>query len=258
MSTDTRAQAAKYYDLSPDTPADVPFYRGLIPSPEARVLELGCGTGRVLVSIVEGCGYIHGLDLSEAMVAVCRRKLKAAGIAATKAQVEVKDITNFALHQRFDLIIAPYRVLQNLDTDSSVAGLFRCIRRHLTPGGSCILNVFCPYGDPETLRREWCTEQEKLCWEVAVQGGHVTCHDRRPRMSPDRMVLYPELIYRRYQGEALVEEATLKIAMRCYYPEEFVQLIIKQGFWVLQQWGGYEGEPYGQGSELVVQFIQGG
>ena len=69
------------------------------------------------------------------------------------------------------------------------------------------------------------------------EGGRVTCHDRR-RMDPDKMILYPGLIYRRYQGEALVEEATLKIAMRCYYPEEFVQLIVNQGFRVLQQWGG--------------------
>jgi len=258
MPTDTRAQAAKYYDLSPDTPADIPFYRRLIPSPEARVLELGCGTGRVLVSLAEACGYIHGLDLSEAMVAICHRKLEAAGIAATKAHVEVKDITNFALRQTFDLIIAPYRVLQNLETDAAVTGLFRCVRHHLRPGGSCFLNVFRPYGDAETLRREWCTEQEQLCWEVAVAGGRVTCHERRPRMDPDRMVLYPELIYRRYHGKALVDEAVLKIAMRCYYPEGFVQLVVKQGFRVLQQWGGYEGELYGQGSELVVEFTQGG
>lgn len=43
------------------------------------------------------------------------------------------------------------------------------------------------------------------------------------------MILYPELIYRRYQGEALMDETTLKIAMRCYYPEDFVQLIVNQG-----------------------------
>src|SRR5215813_2236334 len=208
MSTDTRAQAAQYYDLSPDRPADVPFYRGLLPSPTARVLELGCGTGRVLVSLAGECGYIQGLDLSEAMVAICNRKLEAAGIAPTKARVEVQDITNFALDQTFDLILAPYRVLQNLETDAAVSGLFRCIRHHLTPGGSCILNVFRPNGDPETLRREWCTEQETLEWEVAVEGGRVTCHDRRPRMDSDKLILYPELIYRRYRGEALVEEAT--------------------------------------------------
>ncbi len=257
MATDTRARAARYYDLSPDTPADVPFYKGLLPSPTAQVLELGCGTGRVLMSLAEECGYIHGLDLSEAMIAVCRRKLEAAGIAASKAQVAVQDITNFALNQTFDLIIAPYRVLQNLETDEAVSGVFQCIRSHLAPGGSCILNVFRPKSDPETLCGEWRTEQEQLCWEIAVEGGRVTCHDRRPRMDPTKMILYPELIYRRYQNEALVDEAVLRIAMRCYYPEEFAQLIISQGFRVLQQWGGYAGEPYGQGSELVIQFTQG-
>lgn len=257
MSTDTRAQAAKYYDLNPDTPADIPFYRERVPGPEAHVLELGCGTGRVLAPLAEGCGYIHGLDCSEAMIAECRRKLAIAGIAPTKARVGVRDITNFTLDQTFDVIIAPYRVLQNLETDAAVNGLFRCIRRHLKPGGSCILNVFRPYADAETLRREWCTERETLEWEVIVEGGRVTCHDRRLRMDPDNMVLYPELIYRRYQGEALVDEATLKIAMRCYYPDGFAQLIISQGFRVLQQWGGYNSEAYGQGSELVVQFTHG-
>jgi SAM-dependent methyltransferase len=258
MSNDIRAQAAKYYDLCPDMPADVPFYRSLIPSPEARVFELGCGTGRVLVPLAGVCGYIHGLDLSEAMIEVCLKKLEAAGVPATRAQAEVKDITRFALNQTFDLIIAPYRVLQNLEADAAVKGLFRCIRQHLEPGGSCILNVFRPKRDPEAMRREWCSDKEKLSWETAVDGGRVTCHERWIRMDPDKMVLYPELIYRRYQDGALVDEAVLKIAMRCYYPEQFEQLIVDQGFRVLRRWGGYEGELYGQGPELVVQFTQGG
>jgi SAM-dependent methyltransferase len=258
MQNDIRAKAANYYDLCPDMPADVPFYRSLIPFPEARILELGCGTGRVLVPLAGACGYIHGLDLSEAMIDICRSKLEAAGIPATRAHVEVKDITNFALNQTFDLIIAPYRVMQNLEADAAVNGLFRCIRQHLAPEGTCILNVFRPKHDREVMRREWCSHEEKSDWETAVEGGRVTCYERRPRMDPDKMVLYPELIYRRYSGNALVDESVLKIAMRCYYPKEFEQMIVNQGFRVLQRWGGYQGEPYGQGPELVVQFTQGG
>jgi SAM-dependent methyltransferase len=256
MANDIRAKAAQYYDLCPDIPADVPFYRSLI-APDARVLELGCGTGRVLVPLAGACGYIHGLDLSEAMIGVCRGKLEAAGVPATRAQAEVKDITRFALNQTFDLIIAPYRVMQNLEADSAVNGLFRCIRQHLAPSGNCILNVFRPKRDPEAMRQVWCSDEEKLDWETAVEGGRVTCHERYSRMDPDRMILYPELIYRRYQGEALVDKAVLKIAMRCYYPEEFETLIIGQGFSVVRKWGGYQGEPYGEGPELVVQFTQG-
>lgn len=88
MAPDIRSRAAEYYDLNPNAPADVPFYKKLVPSPRASVLELGCGTGRVLVPLAEACAYIHGVDLSEAMVAVCRRKVADAGIAATETQVD--------------------------------------------------------------------------------------------------------------------------------------------------------------------------
>ena len=257
MANDIRAGAADYYDLNPDTPKDIPFYRSLISSRDACVLELGCGTGRVLLPLAEVCGSIYGIDMSEAMIAVCREKLKAAGIAATKAQVEFGDITSFALGRKFDMIVAPYRVFQNLETDSSVAGLFECVRQHLAPEGSCILNVFNPKRDPDSLRRDWCIEHEELSWDVNIEGGRVTCHDRRTRMDHDKLILYPELIYRRYQGERLVDKAVLKIVMRCYYPEEFVQLIVRHGFRVLNRWGGYAGETYGEGPELVAQFTHG-
>ena len=76
MTMDIRAEAASYYDLNPNTPNDVPFYRAKIPSPAAHVLELGCGTGRVLLPLAESCGYIHGIDLSDAMLAICQTKLQ--------------------------------------------------------------------------------------------------------------------------------------------------------------------------------------
>ena len=75
MRTDIRENAARYYDLSPENPDDIPLYEQKIPSPEARILELGCGTGRVLVPLSEKCGYILGVDISEAMLSVCRQKL---------------------------------------------------------------------------------------------------------------------------------------------------------------------------------------
>lgn len=253
MKADLRGEAAKYYDLNPDTPDDVPFYIGRVPSPDAAVLELGCGTGRVTLPLVQHCGYIHGIDLSQAMVAVCRSKLAEARIQPAVAHVEVGDITDFALGRIFDLIIAPFRVLQNLETDAEVDGLFRCVRKHLSGGGTCILNVFSPYRDRETLCREWCRE-EAFSWEIQVAGGRVTCHDRRLRIDTERLVLYPELVYRRYERDALVDEAVLKLVMRCYYPDEFEELIVTHGFTVVNRWGGYRGEPYGEGSELIIQF----
>lgn len=255
---DTREEAAKYYDLEPSFPEDIPFYRDLLPSPEASVLELGCGTGRVLLPLANDCHAITGVDRSEAMLSVCREKIRDAGLPPERVAIVTADITDFDLGRSFDLIIAPYRVFQNLETDAEVDGFLRCVGHHLAPEGTCILDVFRPYWDREGLLREWPKDGEVFCWERPHEGGRLVCTERRPRVTPDPLVIYPELIYRRYEGEALRDEAVLRFPMRCYYPGELDGMITDRGFTIVRRWGGYAGEPYGTGPELIVQFRRSG
>ena len=250
---DIRAQTARYYDLAPPPFDDISFYRQRVHSHRTIVLELGCGTGRVLVPLANNCRAIHGLDSSEAMLAICRERLATANIPPNVASVGLGDISTFNLGQKFDLLIAPYRVFQNLESDDQVDGFFGCVREHLAPGGSCILNVFRPLRSPAEFQRQW-PGQEHFCWEKSVDGKRITCHERRPRMDRERLVIYPEAIYRTYDGDTLVHEGIQKIAMRCYYPEQFLGLISGHGFAIINKWGGYVGEPYGEGQELVVEF----
>lgn len=257
MKVDIQTEAANYYDYNPNVPDDIPFYINHIPSQQTTVLELGCGTGRVTLALAQHCRYIHGIDLSESMISICQGKLMKANIPPTRAKVEVGDITNCDLEQTFDLIIAPFRVFQNLESDSEVDGLFRCVHKHLAPGGTCILNVFNPNRDRESLRQEWCRDKEKLSWEVPIEGGKIACYDRRPRMNTEKLILYPELIYRRYEGEVLRDETVLKLVMRCYYPDDFEKLVTAHRFNIIDRWGGYTGEAYGKGPELVIQFAEG-
>jgi len=251
---DTRSQAARYYDLNPNFPNDLPFYEQLLPGKKSRVLELGCGTGRVLISLSSLCEHIHGIDLSEAMVSICRNKLRARGIPDSTARVEVGDITAFALGTQFDLVIAPFRVLQNLERDDHVDGLFQCIRRHLAPHGTCVLNAFNPYADAETIRRTWVSDEEKIEWEVPFADGKLTCSSVRARIDRDRMILYPEMVYRLQETNLVKDEARMQLVMRCYYPDQLRSLIESRGFTIVNAWGGYHNEPYGKGPELVIQF----
>jgi SAM-dependent methyltransferase len=250
---DARASTAAYYDLAPDFPADIPFYLGQL-SPESTVLELGCGTGRVSAAVAPRVRFLHGIDLSPAMIARCRARLRDAGVTDDRATAAVGDITELGLGRRFDWIIAPYRVFQNLATDREVSGVFATIRAHLAPGGQCILDTFCPYADPATLVEAWRTGREAVDWELPVDRGRVVCSVRRAGVSTDPLVLHPELIYRRYDGLTLVDEATGRIAMRCWYPAELVARIESEGFSITGRWGGYAGERFGVGSELLVRF----
>jgi SAM-dependent methyltransferase len=254
MQDDIRAAAAQYFDVNPTIPDDRAFYTARLPSADAAVLELGCGTGRVLLPLAAACGCIHGIDRSPAMLARCLQKLQAAGIPPTKARVARGDITHVALGRRFDLIIAPYRVFQLLDTEAQVEGLFRCIQAHLAPGGMCILNVFHPQGGFERVRQEWARVPKVCVWEATVDGVRLRCDERRARIDPTTQTLYPELIYSRAVGDTWIEDAVLKIPRRCYTPEAFEGMIRAHGFRIVQRWGGYAGERYGEGPELIVQF----
>lgn len=254
MPVDFRTEVARYYDYQPTAPDDADFYISLIPSPEATILELGCGTGRVLIPLVDRCSYIHGIDISEAMLAFCRKKLHALRVSKKRAIVQSGDITDLKLDRKFDLITAPFRVFQNLETDEEVDGFFRTAGTHLAPEGTCILNVFRPFLDNEEMATGWVREGETLSWEVPIEGGRVACYDRRLRIDAEKQIVYPELIYRRYRDDMLEDETVHKLLLRYYYPDQFEKMVRDHGFRIVSRWGGYKGEPYGEGPELVLQF----
>jgi hypothetical protein len=62
------------------------------------------------------------------------------------------------------------------------------------------------------------------------------------------------LVYQYYRDGNLVEEAELEIAMRIHYPEQLERLVLDHGFEIVEKWGGYNNEAYGEGPEQVIQF----
>src|SRR5713101_8221913 len=111
------AFVAEYYDFNPvyASRKDVGFYVELARASGGPVLELGCGTGRILLPIAAAGLPIVGLDLAEPMLARCRAKLE---LEPREVQQRVRllraSMTNFDLGETFPLITAPFRSFQHL------------------------------------------------------------------------------------------------------------------------------------------------
>lgn len=261
MTYDNRYDAADYYERFHTPPwDDTSFYLDRLPASGARVLELGCGTGRVMLPVTGQAGYVLGVDLSQAMLEICNSKLKDAGVTQAKARTLLADISTLDVTESeapFDRISAPFRVMQNLETDTQVDGLMQTINRHLKPGGEAVLNTFKPReGGYDALAAFWSSRDGSVPSETYQDGEDtviLTDDCRLYRSNPTRV--FPKLIYRRYNAKGeQTDEAVLDIVMRIWQPDELITLVERNGFKITGRFGGYAGEPWGEGPELIVAF----
>jgi SAM-dependent methyltransferase len=255
---DIRAAAAKYYDSQPDpfSGKDIDFYVRQIPKRDTDVLEIGCGTGRVTLPLSRYCRSILGIDISESMIDVFKGKLACESANYQNVKVKVQDACGFFSDEKYDLIIAPFRVYQNIENEDAIESFFASIRENLRKDGRCILNVFKPFAtDAEGVRSKWeMMKQDRKLWEIEIQDSKVVCYDRITRVHPQKLICYPTLTYEVVENGRIIDKAELNISMRCYFPDEFIDIIEANGFKIDEKWGGYSLEEYGEGSELVVKF----
>jgi len=251
---DSRKNVARYYDVGTTRTNDIGFYMKHIPYSDPTILELGCGTGRVLIPLCQHCDFIVGVDNSRSMLDLCEEKLHRTHSLKNNVELIFEDIASFNLQKKFGLITAPFRVFQNIDTDEKVDAFFCSIHRHLSPSGSCILNVFRPNASRQDLLEGWGGDEEVLSWEKPLGSGLLRHYFTQKKVKRSPLTLYPELIYKYFENEELIDEESFVVPMRVYYADEFMEVIRNYGFDVVDTWGGYDEEAYGEGPELVVKF----
>jgi SAM-dependent methyltransferase len=139
------AYDAFYGGSRPQIAGDVAFYERLARGGGGAVLEVGCGTGRITVPLAQAGLEVTGVDLSEAMLAIARRKF-AALPTSVQAHVNLinQDMTALNLGRCFNLVFLPFRSFQHVLTIDLQRKALKAIRRHLEPTGRLALHLFDP------------------------------------------------------------------------------------------------------------------
>jgi SAM-dependent methyltransferase len=106
---------------------------------EGAALEFGIGTGRVAVPLSQHGVRVHGIDISEAMVARLRQKPGGETI-----EVTIGDIASTRAPGQFGLVYMPFNIITNLTTRAEQVACFRNAAEHLEPGGFVVAEVFVP------------------------------------------------------------------------------------------------------------------
>jgi SAM-dependent methyltransferase len=102
-------------------------------------LELGVGTGRIALPLAQRGLRVHGIDLSEAMVARLREKL-----GAELVEVTVGDFATTKVEGAFSVAYLVANTIMNLTTQDEQVACFCNVAEHLEPGGCFVIEVLVP------------------------------------------------------------------------------------------------------------------
>lgn len=119
-------------------PDDVDFYLGVCDGAE-KVLELGCGFGRVLEPLVAAGHDVVGLDNDERLLDLAARR-------APGARLVLGDMRTFELEERFERVLIPFSGLWCLLDPADVVACLTRAREHLAPGGYVVFDGYAADG----------------------------------------------------------------------------------------------------------------
>ena len=106
---------------------------------DGRALELAIGTGRIALPLAERGVPVHGIELSEAMVARLREKP-----GAEEIDVTIGDFTTTRVDGTFRVAYLVYNTINNVTTQAEQTETFRNAAAHLEPGGTFVIEVGVP------------------------------------------------------------------------------------------------------------------
>lgn len=225
--------------------ADIEHYVALARQARGPVLELGCGTGRVLLPMARAGATVTGVDPSEAMRRVLLGKLSAES-EDVRGRVTVLsgDFLHLPAAGPFALVVAPFRSLQHLGSEHERLAALRAMRAALVPGGLLAFDVFD--FDPAIAARAAAGQVD-----CAYEAGGVR-HERRSRAVHDA----PDALLRvRLQWfEDGDEVAHMDCSMGIVTRAEIERLLPRAGLALRALSGDFDGSPHdpGRPRELVV------
>jgi SAM-dependent methyltransferase len=249
-----RLDAELYDHYAPGVDGDVGFYVEQAVKAGGRVVELGCGTGRVLVPIARAGVEVVGVDRAPSMLAVARAKIASLS-PEVRARIELveADMRSLALGRRFALVMIPYRAFLHMLTIEDQRACLRRVAEHLADDGRLALNVWDPnlavigarlgpgagtlryaraFTHPTSGRRV-------LVWEAF--------HYDPARQLVDGHFVFDELD----AAGTVVARRASPLTLRWIYASEMRHLLELEGFAVEALHGDFRGGAFRHGSEQV-------
>ncbi|MBI2955922.1 MAG: methyltransferase domain-containing protein [Acidobacteria bacterium] len=245
---------AELYDYTPvyASRADVSFYVTAAGRANGKVLELGCGSGRILIPTAAAGHDCVGLDASRNMLARCREKLSAQPPEVQRrVRLVETSMTDFNLGESFALVTIPFRGFQHLLEVEEQVQCLLAIRRHLARDARLVFDVFHP--NPQYLHDPAFHEEREETPETPLPGGRR--FRRAWRLAAYRraeQINEVEFIYYVTHADGRQERIVESFPFRYFFRFEMEHLLGRCGFRVAALYGDFDRSPLRNDSPEMI------
>lgn len=241
---DSFRKFAKYYDIiyGPDAykdlPGEIEFYLKEAKKSKGKVLEIGCGTGRIYLPLMAAGIPISGIDISTEMLKILKLK---ADFFKGKAHVKKGDMTKLSEKEKYALVLIPLNSLHHLTNKKIILKTLKNIFNALKPKGKLIFSTQFYTKEILNLKDYTFVEHyEKLDWGIEI--------DLYLKYVKTKQILKERFIVKDAQIGKLQKFDLMDLY--CFDKKELEILLEETGFQDIQVYQDFKYTPYKKNSDL--------
>jgi SAM-dependent methyltransferase len=243
---------APFYDIEhAQFDEDLNLYLDFAKSRMGPLLELACGSGRLLLPLAREGYELTGADTSAAMLSLAHQRLQGAGVAS-RCKLVQQDICTLHLEQQFSMAFIALGSFAHISTRKRQQQALAAVHTHLTPGAIFILDI----ANADARYMEHMSGQllHQGTWQL--QDGSIVTHFVSPTSSTKRHSLELTHFYDRYtQGEQVLR-TVMKTHLYLFERSEMELLLEQAGFIIKDVYGDYDLSPFELDSPRMIFRVE--
>jgi len=246
--------AAKAWDPSGgDEPQDDhDLIRKVLEQNSGLALDVGCGTGRLLLRYLKLGLVVEGIDTSADMLAICRQKAERQGLRVVLYQQAMQ---NLDLPRRYKTIYIPCGTFMLITHLEEAWETLKRFYNHLEPGGILIFNIFWPFDEGQPLSVKPLGEFGDWgdLWSHELPDGSIIAqHLKIQKIDRVEQLLIARRRYQWIIDGRIEQEETFDSNERWYYKHEMALMLEKVGFRDVQVKDGWTDEDFAERHSSMV------
>jgi SAM-dependent methyltransferase len=217
------------------------FWQRLAAAQPGAVLELGCGTGRITVPVARAGAHIIGIDRSDPMLARARRRLRRARLPSRLLRGDIRHLP--FRRARFDLVMAPYGILQSLTRERDLQATLGAVARVLRPRAVFAIDLV-----PDLPR--WAEYDRRVSLAGRKGHAHVKLTESVRQDRRKRLTIFDQEYEERRAGARTVRRFSL--TFRTLSVPQMRRRLEAAGFTIDAVLGDYDGGPWDPRADVWV------